>query len=96
MEATTQLKCLVLARERFVDILGPLYSLMQREKSPAVVTQRLMRLQTKVEHPPPAVGRAQLPTNKTEAAQRAAQALSINNLPSSCHAAAEQGFDEDL
>ena len=50
VEATTQLRCLVLARERFVDILGPLYSLMQREKSPAVVTQRLMRLQTKVEH----------------------------------------------
>ena len=48
VEATTQLKCLVLARERFVGILGPLYSLMQREKSPAVVTQRLMRLQTKV------------------------------------------------
>ncbi len=41
----------MLARERFVDILGPLYSLMQREKSPAVVTQRLMRLQTKVQHP---------------------------------------------
>ncbi len=51
VEATTQLRCLVLARERFVDILGPLYSLMQREKSPAVVTQRLMRLQTKVERP---------------------------------------------
>ncbi|CAL5219420.1 g1249 [Coccomyxa viridis] len=47
VEATTQLRCLVLARDRFVDILGPLYSLMQREKSPAVVTQRLMRLQTK-------------------------------------------------
>ena len=54
VEATTQLRCLVLARDRFVDILGPLYSLMQREKSPAVVTQRLMRLQTKVEHPPSA------------------------------------------
>ena len=40
-------RCLVLARESFVDILGPLYSLMAREKSPAVVTQRLMKLQTK-------------------------------------------------
>lgn len=50
IEATTQLKCLVLARDRFVEILGPLYSLMQREKSPAVVTQRLMQLQTKVKH----------------------------------------------
>jgi cGMP-dependent protein kinase 2 len=41
----------VLARESFVDILGPLYSLMAREKSPAVVTQRLMKLQTKVGSP---------------------------------------------
>ena len=48
MEATTKLKCFVLARDRFVEILGPLYSLMAREKSPAVVTQRLMKLQTKV------------------------------------------------
>lgn len=48
MEATTKLKCLVLARERFVQLLGPLYSLMQREKSAAVITQRLMKLQTKV------------------------------------------------
>lgn len=48
VEATTKLKCFVLARDRFVEILGPLYSLMAREKSPAVVTQRLMKLQTKV------------------------------------------------
>jgi hypothetical protein len=48
VEATTKLKALVLARDRFVELLGPLYSLMAREKSPAVVTQRLMRLQTKV------------------------------------------------
>ncbi len=48
MEATTKLKVFVLARNRFVEILGPLYSLMAREKSPAVVTQRLMKLQTKV------------------------------------------------
>ena len=41
-------RCLVLARDRFVANLGPLYSLMAREKSPAVVTQRLMKLQTKV------------------------------------------------
>ena len=38
----------MLARDRFVANLGPLYSLMAREKSPAVVTQRLMKLQTKV------------------------------------------------
>ena len=50
IEATTHLKCLVLARDRFVEILGPLYSIMQREKSPAVVTQRLMKLQTKARH----------------------------------------------
>ena len=50
IEATTHLKCLVLARDRFVEILGPLYSIMQREKSPAVVTQRLMKLQTKACH----------------------------------------------
>lgn len=48
VEATTKLKVFVLARDRFVEILGPLYSLMAREKSPAVVTQRLMKLQTKV------------------------------------------------
>ena len=50
IEASTHLKCLVLARDRFVEILGPLYSIMQREKSPAVVTQRLMKLQTKARH----------------------------------------------
>ena len=44
-------RCLVLARDRFVANLGPLYSLMAREKSPAVVTQRLMKLQTKVRLP---------------------------------------------
>lgn len=48
VEATTKLKVFVLARDRFVEILGPLYTLMAREKSPAVVTQRLMKLQTKV------------------------------------------------
>lgn len=45
-------RCLVLARDSFVDILGPLYSLMAREKSPAVVTQRLMKLQTKARFHP--------------------------------------------
>ncbi len=50
-EGCCLVRCLVLARESFVDILGPLYSLMAREKSPAVVTQRLMKLQTKVGSP---------------------------------------------
>lgn len=47
MEPITRLECLVLARDTFVAILGPLEALMAREKSVAVVSQRLARLQTK-------------------------------------------------
>ena len=37
VEALTQLVCLCLGRDRFVEILGPLNPLMQREKSPQVL-----------------------------------------------------------
>lgn len=47
MEAQTRLICLTLRREVFVEILGPLEQLMTREKSPQVITQRLLKLQTK-------------------------------------------------
>ena len=47
VEATTRLVCLVLARDTFVAILGPLEALMAREKSVAVVSQRLARLASK-------------------------------------------------
>jgi hypothetical protein len=47
VEAQTRLICLTLRREVFVDILGPLEQLMTREKSPQVITQRLLKLQTK-------------------------------------------------
>ncbi|KAK9867128.1 hypothetical protein WJX84_004628 [Apatococcus fuscideae] len=47
VEALTQMTCLTLQRDRFVEILGPLEQLMAREKSPQVVTQRLMKLQTR-------------------------------------------------
>lgn len=47
MEAQTKLICLTLRREVFVEILGPLEQLMTREKSPQVITQRLLKLQTK-------------------------------------------------
>lgn len=47
MEAQTRLVCLTLRREVFVEILGPLEQLMTREKSPQVITQRLLKLQTK-------------------------------------------------
>ena len=47
MEPITRLVCLVLRRDTFVDILGPLEALMAREKSVAVVAQRLARLQSK-------------------------------------------------
>lgn len=60
MEAQTRLICLTLRREVFVEILGPLEQLMTREKSPQVITQRLLKLQTKgtpthmpAEVPPP-------------------------------------------
>lgn len=47
VEAITRLVCLVLARDTFVAILGPLEALMAREKSVAVVSQRLARLASK-------------------------------------------------
>ncbi len=36
VEALTQLTCLTLQRDRFVEILGPLEQIMAREKSPQV------------------------------------------------------------
>ena len=47
VEALTDLVCLTLDRATFTAVLGPLQQLMSREKSPAVVTQRLMRLQSR-------------------------------------------------
>ncbi|KAK9842021.1 hypothetical protein WJX81_004559 [Elliptochloris bilobata] len=47
VEPITRLVCLVLARDTFVSILGPLEALMAREKSVAVVSQRLARLASK-------------------------------------------------
>ena len=47
VEAQTRLVCLTLRREVFVEILGPLEQIMTREKSPQVITQRLLKLQTK-------------------------------------------------
>ncbi|CAD7705322.1 unnamed protein product [Ostreobium quekettii] len=47
VEAITELTCLALNRETFVDILGPLEDLMRREKSPEVITTRMTQLETK-------------------------------------------------
>ncbi len=47
VESVTKLTCLTLDRETFINMLGPLEQLMQREKSVAVVTQRLQKLLTK-------------------------------------------------
>lgn len=47
MEAVSPLVCLTLDRATFTAVLGPLQQLMSREKSAAVVTQRLMRLQSR-------------------------------------------------
>lgn len=47
VEAVTSLVCLTLDRATFTAVLGPLQQLMSREKSPAVVTQRLMKLQSR-------------------------------------------------
>lgn len=47
MEAVSALVCLTLGRATFTAVLGPLQQLMSREKSPAVVTQRLMKLQSR-------------------------------------------------
>ncbi|PSC70618.1 cyclic nucleotide dependent kinase [Micractinium conductrix] len=47
VEAVTPLVCLTVDRATFTAVLGPLQQLMSREKSPAVVTQRLMKLQAR-------------------------------------------------
>lgn len=47
IEAVTKLTCLVLQRQTFVEILGPLQDLMAREKSVEVVAERMNRLQNK-------------------------------------------------
>jgi len=47
IESVTRLICLVLQRATFVEILGPLQALMAREKSHAVVTERMNRLMNK-------------------------------------------------
>lgn len=47
VEAITRLTCLTLKRDTFVEVLGPLEQLMRREKSPEVVTTRLMKLEAK-------------------------------------------------
>lgn len=47
VEAVTPLVCLTLDRATFTAVLGPLQQLMSREKSAAVVTQRLMKLQSR-------------------------------------------------
>ena len=47
MEAVSALVCLTLDRATFTAVLGPLQQLMSREKSAAVVTQRLMKLQSR-------------------------------------------------
>jgi cGMP-dependent protein kinase 2 len=47
VEAVTTLVCLTLDRGTFTAVLGPLQQLMSREKSPAVVTHRLMKLQSR-------------------------------------------------
>lgn len=47
IEAITKLTCLTLNRETFVEILGPLHDLMQRQKSSDAVKSRLALLQTK-------------------------------------------------
>ncbi|GBF87745.1 cyclic nucleotide dependent kinase [Raphidocelis subcapitata] len=48
--AHTRLSCLALGREDFVNMLGPLQRLMEREKSPQVIAQRLNRLATFKRH----------------------------------------------
>jgi cGMP-dependent protein kinase 2 len=47
VEAVSPLVCLTLGRATFTAVLGPLQQLMTREKSAAVVTQRLMKLQSR-------------------------------------------------
>eukprot|EP00951_Prasinocladus_malaysianus_P019889 scaffold161631_cov38-Prasinocladus_malaysianus.AAC.2 len=47
IESVTKLVCLTLQRQTFVEILGPLQDLMAREKSEAVVSQRMNKLLTR-------------------------------------------------
>ena len=47
MEAITKLVCLTLKRDTFVELLGPLETLMAREKSAQVIHQRLHKLHTR-------------------------------------------------
>eukprot|EP00208_Stichococcus_sp_RCC1054_P000748 CAMPEP_0206148736 /NCGR_PEP_ID=MMETSP1473-20131121/37408_1 /ASSEMBLY_ACC=CAM_ASM_001109 /TAXON_ID=1461547 /ORGANISM="Stichococcus sp, Strain RCC1054" /LENGTH=739 /DNA_ID=CAMNT_0053546159 /DNA_START=267 /DNA_END=2486 /DNA_ORIENTATION=- len=47
VEALTELTVLCLGRAQFTELLGPLQDIMQRDKSPQVVGQRLMKLDTK-------------------------------------------------
>ncbi|KAL6770720.1 FAP295 [Auxenochlorella protothecoides x Auxenochlorella symbiontica] len=47
VESVTRLVCLVLGRETFTAVLGPLEALLKREKSPQVVNQRLLKLQAR-------------------------------------------------
>lgn len=46
VQAHTKLTCLALARDEFTQLLGPLQKLMEREKSPQVIAQRLSKLAT--------------------------------------------------
>lgn len=50
VQAHTKLTCLALGREEFVQLLGPLQKLMEREKSPQVIAQRLSKLATFKRH----------------------------------------------
>lgn len=47
VEAASRLTCLVIGRETFTAVLGPLQDLLTREKSEEVVTQRLLKLQAR-------------------------------------------------
>jgi cGMP-dependent protein kinase 2 len=47
VEALTELTCLTLARDRFTELLGPLQDIMKRDKSPEVVTSKLVKLGAK-------------------------------------------------
>eukprot|EP00959_Pyramimonas_sp_CCMP1952_P051695 1080509-Pyramimonas_sp.AAC.1 len=46
----THLKCLVLGRQDFVKILGPLSDLMAREKSEGTITKRMAELSGELKH----------------------------------------------
>lgn len=46
VEARTQLVALVLNRQDFIRLLGPLQESMAKEKSPQIVAQRMQKLTT--------------------------------------------------